>query len=143
MRITIDTTPLNELENLELKQKIIDMVNITINYYSKTLLVLPHEVPIVMQRKCVDHLTTLENISNSDLHLYITYTYDTLSNFIAWAAPCQIQRSYPGRTIAGQVNFNAHQMESLNFSQPQDFNKGVNIVMHEMMHVLAFNSNLF
>lgn len=74
---------------------------------------------------------------DSDLHLYVTYTDEPTKNFLAYAGWCRFLRTL-GATH-GQVNFNFGALKNYAFGNPIVFDDLVEIVIHEITHVLGFS----
>ncbi|EGR29674.1 leishmanolysin family protein, putative [Ichthyophthirius multifiliis] len=76
---------------------------------------------------------------NSDLHLYISYTVERGKNTLAHAGWCQFIDNL-GPTH-GTVNFNLGLLAAKNLEDPVEFEDLMEIVIHEMTHILGFSDN--
>ncbi|EGR34483.1 leishmanolysin family protein, putative [Ichthyophthirius multifiliis] len=89
-------------------------------------------------------LVTIPNIDktqgkNSDLHLYISYTVERGKNTLAHAGWCQFIDNL-GPTH-GTVNFNIGLLATKNLHDPIEFEDLMEIVIHEMTHILGFSDD--
>jgi len=109
-----------------------------INFFQSALQViqLSPTLTVAVGTQCPNLTVSTSVTANADLYLYVTYTYDNTSNWVAWASSCQLS-GINYRPIVGQVNLNLAHFDS---SQAE---YQTNVVKHETTHVLAFNKALY
>ncbi|EGR33695.1 leishmanolysin family protein, putative [Ichthyophthirius multifiliis] len=76
---------------------------------------------------------------DSDLHIYAQYLNNDQLSFVAYAANCQFV--YKVGPSHGQITFNLGQLEKKDLSQQFIFQDILEIVIHEMTHVLGFTQH--
>ena len=47
------------------------------------------------------------------------------------------------RPVVGRINFNIFAIQKMDLDSPSAYSNHIEMVMHEMMHILALNENLF
>ncbi|EGR33990.1 leishmanolysin family protein, putative [Ichthyophthirius multifiliis] len=73
----------------------------------------------------------------SDLHIYVQYKNEPQQSYMAYANRCQfIERLGPTH---GQVTFNFSKLETKDLNDPIQFKDLMQIVIHEMTHILGFS----
>ncbi len=77
------------------------------------------------------------------MHIYVTYSYEPSSTYLAFASACVINPSSKNRPVFGMINFNAGYLTSLNFQSNLLFENAFEITIHEITHVLGFSSFLY
>ena len=92
-------------------------------------------------------------ISASDLHIYVLYITDSGTSYGANGASCLYYNtggSYPdntlriGRPIMGRIKFNTyHLVDQLSALTNIVFQKVTATAIHEVMHILGFDSSRF
>ncbi|EGR33747.1 leishmanolysin family protein, putative [Ichthyophthirius multifiliis] len=119
-------------------------IQLAIDYFSRLIKIVPKSESFMKYKgpKClyVDvPKIDQTNAKNSDLHLYISYKNDPNSEYLAFAYSCQFLKGI-GPTH-GLINFNLNQL-SENFKENYDiqFEDLVEIVIHEMTHILGFSN---
>ncbi|EGR32693.1 leishmanolysin family protein, putative [Ichthyophthirius multifiliis] len=76
---------------------------------------------------------------DSDLHIYAQYLNNKQLSFVAFASNCQfVYRVGPSH---GQITFNLGQLEEKDLSQKYIFQDILEIIIHEMTHVLGFTQH--
>ena len=81
------------------------------------------------------HQTT--GVSDTDLVIYISTTYDADEGYIAYAGPCTVDENGNGAPTSGIVVIN------IPYFVDSDFASQYSTVTHELYHVFAFNSDLY
>ncbi|EGR33955.1 leishmanolysin family protein, putative [Ichthyophthirius multifiliis] len=76
---------------------------------------------------------------NSDLHIYTQFKIEPAETYLAYASWCQFLDGI-GPTH-GQVNFNLGILGTKNMQDPVEFEDLMEIVIHEMTHILGFSNN--
>jgi len=74
----------------------------------------------------------------ADLLLFTTILNEPTSGYVAWATNC-FQDAASGRPVVGQINFNLAYLKVDNLN----YESTVKVLIHEVMHVLAFSSGLY
>eukprot|EP01015_Nassula_variabilis_P028855 TRINITY_DN6096_c0_g1_i4.p1 TRINITY_DN6096_c0_g1~~TRINITY_DN6096_c0_g1_i4.p1 ORF type:complete len:476 (+),score=92.34 TRINITY_DN6096_c0_g1_i4:3-1430(+) len=76
---------------------------------------------------------------NTDILIYVTAEKGKPGeDYLAWAAPCAIAANFDNRPIAGQINLHGANI----LSHIGQWDKLMNTVIHEMMHILVFSPAL-
>ncbi|EGR34062.1 leishmanolysin family protein, putative [Ichthyophthirius multifiliis] len=75
----------------------------------------------------------------SDLHIYTQYKIEPAETYVAYASWCQFL-DVIGPTH-GQVNFNLGLLGRKNMQDPVEFEDLMEIVIHEMTHILGFSDS--
>ncbi|EGR26891.1 leishmanolysin family protein, putative [Ichthyophthirius multifiliis] len=153
MVITYNMDYFKPLATSPLKDKLIGItnscekaLNLATQYFSRLIKIFPKKEADMRfkysNKKC--GLVPIPDIDrsqgkNSDLHLYISYTVEPGKNTLAYAGWCQfIDRLGPTH---GTVNFNLGLLAAKNLQDPIVFEDLMEIVIHEMTHVLGFSDN--
>lgn len=73
------------------------------------------------------------------MHLYVSFTYDPNESYLAFAGWCRMLEGIgPSH---GVVNFNYGLLRSYNYTDPIVFQDLVEIIIHEITHVLGFSGS--
>jgi len=108
-------------------------------YLSKLLKVRRESMMTIDSNICQgDARTTATEIQNTDLLIIMTIKHDNDKDYVAYARSCALSQA-TGRSMVGLINFNSHKLDL----QPQHFQKNVETIIHELMHILAFSSDKF
>ncbi|EGR26907.1 leishmanolysin family protein, putative [Ichthyophthirius multifiliis] len=73
----------------------------------------------------------------SDLHIYVQYKIEPEDEYLAYAGWCQFLDGL-GPTH-GEITFNLGQLTTSNFNDPIEFKDLMEVVIHEIIHILGFN----
>ncbi|EGR26889.1 leishmanolysin family protein, putative [Ichthyophthirius multifiliis] len=121
-------------------------LNLATQYFSRLIKIFPKKEADMRykysNKKC--GLVPIPDIDrtqaqNSDLHLYVSYTVEPGNNTLAYAGWCQfIDRLGPTH---GTVNFNLGLLAAKNLQDPIVFEDLMEIVIHEITHILGFSDN--
>ncbi|EGR27784.1 leishmanolysin family protein, putative [Ichthyophthirius multifiliis] len=147
MLITYDMSFFKKLPNNDYNQKLIATIEkalqLATDYFSRLIKIYPKSQQnmryIQNQSKCGEVIITqVDRIQgkNSDLHLYVSYSEVVDDDYLAQAIWCQFLQGL-GPTH-GEVNFNLAQLKSQNISDAIQFEDLMEIVIHEITHVLGF-----
>ncbi|EAR98413.2 leishmanolysin family protein (macronuclear) [Tetrahymena thermophila SB210] len=150
IKITYDMSFFNNLNmtdpvNVAFKQNSEKALKVALQYFSDLLTIVPKPAGAMkwnLGPTC--GLVTVPDADkttdkDSDLHLYISYTDEPTKTFLAYAGWCRFLRVLgPSH---GTVNFNLGLLRNYQFSNPIVFNDLVQIVTHEITHVLGFSGN--
>ncbi|EGR29162.1 leishmanolysin family protein, putative [Ichthyophthirius multifiliis] len=131
-----------------LKNKLISINNscekvlqLAIDYFSRLIKIIPTDMRYKhINKKCgLVPIPQIDRIQGkkSDLHLYVSYTFEKNSNSLAHASWCQFI-DYLGPTH-GTVNFNLGILTTKNMEDPIIFEDLMEIIIHEIAHVLGFS----
>eukprot|EP00825_Cyclidium_porcatum_P034289 TRINITY_DN360_c0_g1_i26.p1 TRINITY_DN360_c0_g1~~TRINITY_DN360_c0_g1_i26.p1 ORF type:complete len:607 (+),score=41.90 TRINITY_DN360_c0_g1_i26:937-2757(+) len=87
------------------------------------------------------HVLWYQRRVHGDLHLYIRFTNESQSSYLAYASACVLDGT-TSRPRFGRVNYNQYYMQSTNLSDAKVFIDNVAVAIHEITHVLGFSSGL-
>eukprot|EP00825_Cyclidium_porcatum_P003294 TRINITY_DN1152_c0_g1_i4.p1 TRINITY_DN1152_c0_g1~~TRINITY_DN1152_c0_g1_i4.p1 ORF type:complete len:1226 (-),score=102.03 TRINITY_DN1152_c0_g1_i4:99-3776(-) len=149
IRITVDYTYLSALSS-DLKNYIINIVESAILYFESVLKVIPitgNNMFPSGSTQCYSDYTVPSadkstGIANSDLHLYVMYTYASSASYVANAVACVVTTDL-GRPCFGRINYNTYYMNDLDLTDTLEFKNYVQTSIHEITHVLGFSSSLY
>ncbi|EAR98414.2 leishmanolysin family protein (macronuclear) [Tetrahymena thermophila SB210] len=150
MKITYDMTYFNSLNltdpiNVQFKNKCEQALKIALQYFTDLITIVPK--PPGSMKWNLGPTCGLVNITDadrnnerdSDLHLYVSYSDEIAKPYLAYAGWCKFLKVL-GPTH-GTVNFNLGKLRSYDFNNTIVFNELIQIVTHEITHVLGFSGN--
>ncbi|KAL4478294.1 hypothetical protein ABPG72_009530 [Tetrahymena utriculariae] len=150
IKITYDMSYFNNLNmtdpvNVSFKQNCEKALKVALQYFNDLLTIVPKPAggmkwnlgPTCGLVTVPDADKTTDK--DSDLHLYVSFTDEPTKTFLAYAGWCRFLRTLgPSH---GTVNFNLGLLRNYEFANPIVFNDLVEIVTHEITHVLGFSGN--
>ncbi|EGR26906.1 leishmanolysin family protein, putative [Ichthyophthirius multifiliis] len=117
-------------------------IQLAIDFFSRLIKIIPKSEPNMRYKqshKCGEVTVPQKDIiqgKRSDLHIYVQYKIEPEEEYQAYAGWCQFL-DVLGPTH-GQVVFNLGQLKSQNISNPIEFEDLMEIVIHEIIHILGF-----
>ncbi|EGR30052.1 leishmanolysin family protein, putative [Ichthyophthirius multifiliis] len=121
-------------------------LQLAIDYFSRLIKIIPRKETDMRYKssnpKCgIVPVPQIDRIQGkkSDLHIYVSYTVESNNGSIAHANWCQfLNRLGPTH---GTVNFNFGLLTSKNLEDPIMFEDLMEIVIHEITHILGFSNS--
>lgn len=123
------------------------MATINAKFFSSLLTIVPVEGNNVYEQYYSNHCSnyipssadSTTGIPNSDMHIYVTSSYESTASFIAWASSCAFAPD--GRPRFGRINFNEYYFpETMSDFTYVEYTK---ITTHELFHAMGFSSSLY
>ncbi|KAL4466190.1 hypothetical protein ABPG72_011068 [Tetrahymena utriculariae] len=147
IRITVDYSDLDNAANgvgmtPSVKAYLIKITETVRLFFTNSLKVTPRTTPVTKSwaGQCIDMNVPASlvspGVSNSDLHILVTYNNDSSQSYLANAGWCQLD---PNPTV-GRIKYNLGTMTNIN-TTPENFESDFWIALHETTHVLGFSSS--